>query len=173
MKTKKEEITARPAYKRYTAQFKEQALGLVERDGIPKVEAALYAWWAKRQQLQQAEMARLKHENAQPEYEKAFLKKCPGFVGRYKVYLNRKRLHSKLGYLSPEAFEAKNPLSRASVKSGQNKLEDGGFCSYVQNTPNKVFIELDWHWPIKKGQCQSFVYCPGTLQAVLPFRAVR
>jgi hypothetical protein len=37
MKTKKEEITARPTYKRYTAQFKEQALGLAERDGIPKV----------------------------------------------------------------------------------------------------------------------------------------
>ena len=24
------------------------------------------------------------------------------------VYYNRKRLHSKLGYVSPEAFEAKN-----------------------------------------------------------------
>jgi transposase-like protein len=73
MKTKKVEIMARSAYKRYSAQFKEQALERAGRD-IPKVaqdlgvaEATLYAWRAKRRQtgrpfedqkLQQAEMAR-------------------------------------------------------------------------------------------------------------------
>jgi hypothetical protein len=36
MKTKKAEIMARPAYKRYSAQFKEQALERAGRD-IPKV----------------------------------------------------------------------------------------------------------------------------------------
>jgi hypothetical protein len=40
MKTKKEEVTARPAYKRYTAQFKEQALERADRDGVPKVAQA-------------------------------------------------------------------------------------------------------------------------------------
>jgi transposase len=89
MKAKKEEITARSAYKRYTAQFKEQALERVDRDGIAKVaqdlglaEATLYAWRAKRRQtgqpfedqkFQQAEMARLKRENARLEEEVAFL----------------------------------------------------------------------------------------------------
>ena len=37
MKTKIEEFPARSAYKRYTAQFKEQALERADRDGIPKV----------------------------------------------------------------------------------------------------------------------------------------
>ncbi|MBM3413211.1 MAG: transposase, partial [Bacteroidetes bacterium] len=75
MKTKKEDITVRSAYKRYTAQFKEQALERADKDGIPKVaqdlgvaEATLYAWKAKRRQTgqpfedqkpQQAELARL------------------------------------------------------------------------------------------------------------------
>jgi transposase InsO family protein len=35
------------------------------------------------------------------------------------VYYNRKRLHSKLGYISPKAFEAKKLISGVSVKSGQ------------------------------------------------------
>jgi hypothetical protein len=43
MKTKKEEVTARSAYKRYTAQFKEQALERADRDGIPKVAQDLGA----------------------------------------------------------------------------------------------------------------------------------
>jgi len=37
------------------------------------------------------------------------------------VYYNRKRLHSKLGFVSPEAFEAKKSLSCVSVKSGQDQ----------------------------------------------------
>ena len=43
-KTKKEEITARPAYKRYTSQFKEQALERTDRDGVPKVAQDLSGW---------------------------------------------------------------------------------------------------------------------------------
>jgi hypothetical protein len=39
MKTKKEEFPARPAYKRYIPQFKEQALERADRDGIPTVVA--------------------------------------------------------------------------------------------------------------------------------------
>mgnify|MGYP002775276152 CR=1 FL=1 len=98
MKTKKEELPARSAYKRYTAQFKEQALERADRDGIPKVvqdlgvaEATLYAWKAKRRQtgqpfedqkLQQAEMARLKRENARLEEEVAFLKKAAAYFAK-------------------------------------------------------------------------------------------
>jgi len=89
MKPKKEEVITRSVRNKYTAQFKEQALERSDRDGIPKVaqdlglaEATLYAWRAKRRQtgqpfedqkLQQAEMARLKRENARLEEEVAFL----------------------------------------------------------------------------------------------------
>ncbi len=93
MKTKKEQDTAIVRNK-YTAQFKEQALERADRDGVPKVakdlglaESMLYSWRAKRRQtgqpfedqkLQQAEMARLKRENARLEEEVAFLKKAAG-----------------------------------------------------------------------------------------------
>jgi transposase len=91
MKSKKESTT--PAVRnKYTAQFKEQALERADKDGVPKVaqdlglaESLLYSWRAKRRQtgqpfedqkLQQAEMARLKRENARLEEEVAFLKKA-------------------------------------------------------------------------------------------------
>jgi len=76
---------------KYTAQFKEQVLERAAKDGIAKVakdlglaESMLYNWRAKRsqtgqpfedQKLQQAEMARLKRENARLEEEVAFLKR--------------------------------------------------------------------------------------------------
>jgi transposase len=98
MKTKKEEFPTRSAYKKYTAQFKEQALEFADRDGIPKVaqdlgvaEATLYAWRAKRRQtgqpfedqkLQQAELARLKRDNARLEEEVAFLKKAAAYFAK-------------------------------------------------------------------------------------------
>lgn len=98
MKTKKEEFPARSAHKRYTAQFKEQALERTDRDGIPKVaqdlgvaEATLYAWRAKRRQtgqpfedqkLQQAELARLKRDNARLQEEVAFLKKAAAYFAK-------------------------------------------------------------------------------------------
>jgi transposase len=97
MKTKTEsKIPA--ASNQYTAQFKEQALERADRDGIPTVakdlglaESMLYSWRAKRRQtdrpfeeqkLQQAEMARLKRENARLEEEVAFLKKAAAYFAK-------------------------------------------------------------------------------------------
>jgi transposase len=98
MKTKKEEFPARSAYKRYTAQIKWQALERADRDGIPKVaqdlglaEATLYTWRAKRRQtgqpfedqkLQQAELSRLKRDNASLKAEVAFLKKAAAYFAK-------------------------------------------------------------------------------------------
>ena len=98
MKTKKEEVAPQTVRTKYTAQFKEQALVRADRDGIPKVaqdlglaEATLYAWRAKRRQtgqpfeeqkLQQAELARLKRENARLEDEVAFLKKAAAYFAK-------------------------------------------------------------------------------------------
>lgn len=84
--------------KTYTAEFKERALALAEQQGVPKAaadlglpEAMLYAWRAKRrhtgqtfedQKLQQAEMARLKRDNARLEEEVAFLKKAAAYFAK-------------------------------------------------------------------------------------------
>lgn len=97
MKTKKEEII-KAVRNKYTAQFKEQALERADRDGIPRVaqdlglaEAMLYSWRAKRrltgkpfedQKLQQAELARLKRDNARLEEEVAFLKKAAAYFAK-------------------------------------------------------------------------------------------
>jgi transposase len=97
MKTQKESNT--PVVRnKYTAQFKEQALERADRDGIPKVaqdlslaESMMYSWRAKRRQtgqpfedqkLQQAELARLKRENARLEEEVAFLKKAAAYFAK-------------------------------------------------------------------------------------------
>jgi transposase len=77
--------------KKYSPQFKDQALERAERDGAIQAAndlgipvAMLYSWRAKQRQagqpleqqkLQQAEMARLKRENARLEEENSFLKK--------------------------------------------------------------------------------------------------
>lgn len=77
--------------KKYSPQFKEQALERVKKDGVPQAakdlgihEAMLYSWRSKRresgqpfenQKLQQAEMSKLKREVARLEEENAFLKK--------------------------------------------------------------------------------------------------
>ncbi len=98
MKSKKEEVTTRTVRSKYTASFKEQALEWADKDGIPKVaqdlglaEGTLYAWRAKRRQtgqpfedqkLQQAELARLKRENARLEEEVAFLKKAAAYFAK-------------------------------------------------------------------------------------------
>ena len=97
MKTKKESETT-VVRNKYTVQFKEQVLERVAKDGIAKVakdlglaESMLYNWRAKRsqtgqpfedQKLQQAEMARLKRENARLEEEVAFLKKAAAYVAK-------------------------------------------------------------------------------------------
>ena len=91
MKTKKE---TKPTVVRskYTAQFKEQALARSDLDGVPKVakelglaESIWYNWRAQRRQtgqsfeeqkLQQAELSRLKRDNARLEEAVAFLKKA-------------------------------------------------------------------------------------------------
>lgn len=97
MKIKKDEVKATLRNK-YTAQFKEQVLERADRDGIATVakdlglaESMLYTWRAKRRQtgklfedqkLQQAEMARLKRENARLEEEVAFLKKAAAYFAK-------------------------------------------------------------------------------------------
>lgn len=97
MKIKKEEVKATIRNK-YTVQFKEQVLERADRDGIPMVakdlglaESMLYSWRAKRRQtgkpfedqkLQQAELARLKRENARLEEEVAFLKKAAAYFAK-------------------------------------------------------------------------------------------
>jgi len=97
MKNKKESTTS-VVRNKYTAQFKEQALDRAERDGISKVaqdlgvaESMLYSWRSKRRQtgqpfeeqkLQQAELARLKRENARLEDEVAFLKKAAAYFAK-------------------------------------------------------------------------------------------
>ena len=76
---------------KYSPQFKDQALERAEKSGVPQAakdlgiaEAMLYSWRAKQKQggnslenqkLQQAEMAKLKRENARLQEENAFLKK--------------------------------------------------------------------------------------------------
>lgn len=77
--------------KKYSQQFKDQALERAVKDGVPQTakdlgiaEAMLYSWRAKQsqggdsmenQKIQQAEMARLKRENARLQEENSFLKK--------------------------------------------------------------------------------------------------
>jgi transposase len=98
MKSNKVEVTTRTFRSKYTASFKEQALERADKEGIPKVaqdlglaEGTLYAWRAKHRQtgqpvedqkLQQAEMARLKRENARLEEEVACLKKAAAYFAK-------------------------------------------------------------------------------------------
>lgn len=90
--------TAKPKRNKYTSQFKEQALERAKQDGVPKAakdlgiaQAMLYSWQAKsrqtgqpfeEQKLQQAEIARLKRENARLEEEVAFLKKAAAYFAK-------------------------------------------------------------------------------------------
>lgn len=96
MKLKKKQSAV--VRKQYTPQFKEQALELAEKSGVVKAaadlgiaEAMLYAWRGKRRQtgqpfeeqkLQQAELARLKRENARLGDEVAFLKKAAAYFAK-------------------------------------------------------------------------------------------
>ena len=77
--------------KKYSPQFKDQAVERAAKDGVPQVakdlgiaESMLYYWRSlknkggdsiENQKLQQAEMARLKREVSRLEEENAFLKK--------------------------------------------------------------------------------------------------
>lgn len=89
---------AAPQRKRYTPQFKEQALALAEKEGVPKAaadlgisEPVLYTWRTKRRQtgqsfeeqkLQQAEIAQLRRDNARLQEEVAFLKKAAAYFAK-------------------------------------------------------------------------------------------
>ena len=84
--------------KRFSPEFKQQALLRAVKDGIPAVAGdlglkptQLYAWRAKAQQqgedaeaqrIQQAETARLKREVARLEEEVAFLKKAAAYFAK-------------------------------------------------------------------------------------------
>ena len=84
--------------KRFSPEFKQQALLRTAKDGIPAVArdlglepAQLYGWRAKAQQqgedaeaqrVQQAETARLKREVARLEEEVAFLKKATAYFAK-------------------------------------------------------------------------------------------
>jgi transposase len=90
--------TAKPKRNKYTPEFKEQALERAKQDGVPKAaqdlgiaQAMLFSWQAKNRQtgqsfeeqkLQQAEIARLKRENARLEEEVAFLKKAAAYFAK-------------------------------------------------------------------------------------------
>ena len=81
----------RKTRQKHSSQFKDQALERAARDGVPQTakdlgiaECLLYSWRAKssqvgdsmeNQKIQQAEMARLKRENARLQEENSFLKK--------------------------------------------------------------------------------------------------
>ena len=97
MKTKKESATATIRNKQ-TSQFKGQAQERAEKEGIPKIaedlglaESMLYSWRSKcrqtgqpfeEQKRQQAELSRLKRENARLEEEVAFLKKAAAYSAK-------------------------------------------------------------------------------------------
>ena len=84
--------------KKYSPQFKDQALERIAKDGVPQVakdlglsESLLYSWKAQQQKggdslenqkLQQAELARLKRENARLAEENAFLKKAAAYFAK-------------------------------------------------------------------------------------------
>jgi transposase len=84
--------------KKYSPQFKDQAVERAEKDGVKQVakdlglpEAILYGWRAKKRQggdtlenqkLQQAEMARLRRECTRLAEENAFLKKAAAYFAK-------------------------------------------------------------------------------------------
>ena len=94
----RKKMEAKAERKRFSAEFKQQALLRAVKDGIPAVArdlglepAQLYAWRAKAQQqgqdteaqrLQQSETARLKREVARLEEENAFLKKAAAYFAK-------------------------------------------------------------------------------------------
>jgi transposase-like protein len=78
--------------KKYSSEFKDRALALSDKVGVPQAaedlgisSAMLYSWRTKRNQcgqplenkkLQEAELMRLKRENSRLEEENSFLKKA-------------------------------------------------------------------------------------------------
>lgn len=84
--------------RKYSPQFKDQALERAEKEGVPQVakdlgiaESMLYSWRSKKQlfgnslenqKCQQADMARLKRENARLLEENSFLKKAAAYFAK-------------------------------------------------------------------------------------------
>lgn len=96
MNNNKPEVTRER--KKYSPQFKDQAVERAEKDGVRQVakdlgvpEAILYGWRTKKRQggdtlenqkLQQAEMARLRRECSRLAEENAFLKKAAAYFAK-------------------------------------------------------------------------------------------
>jgi len=94
----KKKAEAKAERKRYSAEFKQQALLRAVKDGVSVAArdlglepAQLYAWRAKAQQqgqdeeaqrLMQSEHARLKREVVRLEEENAFLKKAASYFAK-------------------------------------------------------------------------------------------
>lgn len=97
MKSKKP-ASPQPLRKKYTVQFKQQAVERADREGVAATaldlkipDSQLYNWRAKlrqtgqsfeNQKLQQAETARLKRENEQLRQENEFLKKAAAYFAK-------------------------------------------------------------------------------------------
>ena len=91
-------VSIRQQRKKYSPQFKEQAVELSKKEGVPKAakdldihEGLLYSWCKKHKQtgipfeeqkMQAAELARLKRENARLSEENAFLKKVATYFAK-------------------------------------------------------------------------------------------
>ena len=89
---------AKVTRKKYSPQFKDQALERAAKDSIPQVakdlgikESLLYSWRSQQKQggdsienqkLQQAEVSRLKREVARLAEENAFLKKAAAYFAK-------------------------------------------------------------------------------------------
>ena len=96
MKAKQQD--EKKARRRYSAEFKEQALKRAEKDGVGVAardlglaQSQIYDWRRKRrlegltteeQKLQQAELARLKRDVARLEEENSFLKKASAYFAK-------------------------------------------------------------------------------------------
>lgn len=96
--TIKTKVVVKQVRKRYSAEFKQQALTRAGKEGVAMAardlglpEGQLYAWrtQAKRlgqssqeQRLEQSEQARLKREVARLEEENAFLKKAAAYFAK-------------------------------------------------------------------------------------------
>ena len=96
----KSKTTAKPKAlrKKYTAQFKQQAVDRADREGVAVTardlkipDSQLYNWRAKlrqtgqsfeTQKLQQAETSRLKRENELLKQENEFLKKAAAYFAK-------------------------------------------------------------------------------------------
>lgn len=94
----KESTAERKHRQKYSAQFKDQTLERVAKDGVAQVakdlglsESMIYSWKAKQKQggsslenqkLQQAEFARLRREVARLAEENEFLKKAAAYFAK-------------------------------------------------------------------------------------------